>query len=112
MEFRTTGNGLVEAAFACERVFEGYPDVLHGGVICTLLDGAMTNCLFAFGVVAVTGDLRVRFRHPVAASGWAAVRAWIESSSRPLHKLSAELSQEGQIKAMATGKFLERAMNV
>ena len=68
--------------------------------------------LFACGVVAVTGDLRVRFRQPVAASGWAAVQAWVESSSRPLHRLSAELSQDGQIKAMATAKFVERATAV
>jgi acyl-coenzyme A thioesterase PaaI-like protein len=108
MEFRAARHGLVEATFACERAFEGYPDVLHGGVICALLDGAMTNCLFACGVVAMTGDLRVRFRLPVATSGRAAVRAWVESSSRPLHKLAAELMQDGQIRATATAKFVER----
>ena len=112
MDFRTLRDGLVEATFACERAFEGYPEILHGGIICALLDGAMTNCLFASGFVAVTGDLRVRFRQPVAACGWAEVRAWIESSPRPLHKLSAEISQDGRIKAMATAKFLERARAV
>jgi acyl-coenzyme A thioesterase PaaI-like protein len=112
MEFRTPRHGLIEATFACERALEGYPDVLHGGVICALLDGVMTNCLFACGVVAVTGDLRVRFRLPVATSGRAAVRAWVESSSRPLHQLAAELTQDGQIKATATAKFGERTAAV
>jgi acyl-coenzyme A thioesterase PaaI-like protein len=36
--------------------------MLHGGVISSILDGTMTNCLFAHGTVAVTAELRVRFR--------------------------------------------------
>ena len=71
MDFRSAGDGTVQATFACERAFEGYPNVLHGGVICALLDGAMTNCLFAHGCAGVTGDLNVRFCHPVAANGCA-----------------------------------------
>lgn len=27
LEFRTSTGGVVEATFACERVFEGYPDI-------------------------------------------------------------------------------------
>ncbi len=108
LEFRTVAEGIVEATFACQRLLEGYPHVLHGGVICTLLDGAMTNCVFACGSAAMTGDLHVRFRKPVAASGWAVVRAWIEASSPPLHKLAAVLEQDGEIKATARARFVER----
>lgn len=108
MDFRTAGNGIVEATFVCERAFEGYPNVLHGGVICALLDGAMTNCLFAHGRAGVTGDLNVRFCQPVAANGCATVRAWIESSLQPLYKLAAELVQGEEIKATAKARFVER----
>ena len=109
MDFRTAGNGIVEATFACERTFEGYPNILHGGVICALLDGAMTNCLFAHGCAGITADLNVRFCHPVAANGCVTVRAWIESSLQPLYKLAAELAQCEEIKATAKGRFVERA---
>jgi uncharacterized protein (TIGR00369 family) len=108
LEFRAVGEDAVEATFACQRVMEGYPSVLHGGVICALLDGAMTNCVFAKGSAAVTGDLHVRFRKPVAASGWATVRARIEVSSPPLYKLVAHLEQDGEIKAIAKARFVER----
>ena len=89
-------------------MLEGYPHVLHGGVICALLDGAMTNCVFASGSAAVTGDLHVRFRKPVATCGSATVRAWIEASSPPLYKLAAQLEQDGEIKATAKARFVER----
>ncbi len=95
LQFELTPCGVVEASFACQAVFEGYPDMLHGGIICTLLDGAMTNCLFAHGDAAVTAELKVRFRHPV-------------NSLRPLHELAAELVQEQQVMATANAKFLER----
>jgi uncharacterized protein (TIGR00369 family) len=110
IEFRQNGQGVVEAVFACQTVFEGYPDMLHGGIICTLLDGAMTNCLFANGVTAVTADLKVRFRHPVVTKRPARVRAWVTATLRPLHELAAELVQNEQVMATAKAKFFEKVM--
>ena len=95
----------VTASFDCSEVFQGYPNVMHGGVISSLLDGVMTNCLFAHGRVAVTTELRVRFRHPVATGCRATVRAWIGSSYHRLYILKAELVQNDQVKATAEGKF-------
>ena len=108
LEFRVAHDGAVEATFPCHPVFAGYPGMLHGGVICTLLDGAMTNCLFAHGLAAVTVDINVRFRHPVTVSLPAVVRAWIESGGSPLHRLAAELLQGGQVVATATGRFVKK----
>jgi len=100
--------GAVEATFPCERVFAGYPGVLHGGIICALLDGAMTNCLFAHGLVAVTADLHVRFRQPVRVNRPALVRARCESGGSPLHRMAAEMLQDGQVVATAAARFVER----
>ncbi len=112
LDFRHVAGTMVEADFPCDRALEGYPWVLHGGVICTLLDGAMTNCLFAAGQVAMTGDLHVRFRKPVVAVGSACVRAWIEESTPPLYKLAAHLEQDGEIKATARARFMQRAEEI
>jgi hypothetical protein len=57
----------------------------------------------------VTGELKVRFQHPVATRHVARVRAWIDYSAPPLHVLKAELIQNEQAKANATGKFMEHA---
>lgn len=108
LEFHLDQHGAVEASFACQAVFEGYPDMLHGGIICALLDGAMTNCLFAHGLAAVTAELKVRFRHPVVTKRPARVRAWIAKTFHPLHEMAAELVQEEQVMATARAKFVER----
>ena len=94
-------------AEASDVSFEGYAGWVHGGVIASLMDGAMTNCMFAQGVPVVTAELNVRFRHPVATDKAATVRAWVDQSSPPLYLLKAEVAQAEQIKATACGKFME-----
>jgi len=109
LQFAETGEGEVQARFDCSSGFEGYTGMLHGGVVASLLDGAMMNCLFARGISAVTADLAVRFRHPVVIDTPATVCARIERSSPPRHLVKAEIVQGGQVKATATGKFMEQA---
>jgi len=100
-------DGSVQGKFTASEVFAGYVGRLHGGVIAALLDGVMTNCLFAHGCRAVTAELTVRYRHPVAAVGCLAVRAWLTRSRAPLHYVEAELRQGSQVKVTALGKFIE-----
>jgi acyl-coenzyme A thioesterase PaaI-like protein len=54
LHFTVAPEGGVESTFAGSDVFEGYAGWLHGGLTAALLDGAMTNCLFAHGCQAVT----------------------------------------------------------
>jgi uncharacterized protein (TIGR00369 family) len=108
LEFHVADDGVVEATFDCESMFQGYPNVLHGGIIASLLDGAMTNCLFAHGCCAVTAELSVRFRHPIVTGSPAVVRARIESSAGSLSLLVADVSQKGRVMATAKGKFVEK----
>ena len=106
LRYTPAADGSVSATFLGNCALEGYSGMLHGGVVATLLDGAMTNCLFARGIRALTADLRVRYRSPVLAAEELTVRAWVESSWHELFNLQAELTQAGQIKARAEGKFM------
>lgn len=106
-EFSLRADGGVEGTFAARDVFEGYSGLLHGGVTAALLDGAMTNCLFARGVEALTAELTVRYRGPIALLGEIAVRAWLTASRGRLRLLRAELLQGDRLKATAVGKFVE-----
>jgi uncharacterized protein (TIGR00369 family) len=109
LEFRASEDGSVQATFDCQKAHEGYANVMHGGMVAALLDGAMTNCLFAHGHPGVTAEITVRFRQPVCTGTTATVRAWIERCARPLHVLGAEVTQGGEVKATARGKFMEQA---
>lgn len=93
--------------FKGHHALQGYTGMLHGGVIASLLDSAMTNCLFQQGINAVTGDLRIRYRHPTPCNAELFLRARVVSEKRPLFELKAELLIGAQITAHATAKFME-----
>lgn len=82
--------------------------MLHGGIIAALLDGAMTNCIFARGFVAVTAELNVRYRASVAAGEEVTIRAWLDQSHSRLHQLRSELVQDNVVKVIATAKFMQK----
>lgn len=108
LRFSPREDGSVEARLECREAFQGYEGILHGGITSAVLDGAMTNCLFAHGIVAMTGEMTVRFRHPVQVGAPVTVRARIARSQRPLHVVEAELIQDGRVHAKGVGKFMER----
>lgn len=107
LRYTAAPDGSVSASFPGNCALEGYPGMLHGGIVASLLDGAMTNCLFAQGIRALTGDLRVRYRSPVIAAEELTVRAGLESSWHELFELRAEITQCGDVKARAHGKFIK-----
>jgi uncharacterized protein (TIGR00369 family) len=107
LDFSVHDDGSVGASFRGHFALEGFQGCLHGGMIASLLDGAMTNCLFAHGCVAMTAELKVRYRKPVFIGQEMTIRAWITRSQPPLHLVEAELKQEGCAKAIASAKFFE-----
>ncbi len=111
LKFIPNSEGGVEAVFHPTSFHQGYEGILHGGVIATLLDAAMTNCLFARGHCGVTADLHIRYRHPVASGKPCTLYAWIERETRPLFVLRAELRQGGKLHVVATAKFMEQSVH-
>ena len=107
IQVHANADGSVEGTFDCHPFYQGYHGILHGGVISAILDGAMTNCLFAHGKSGVTARLIIRFLKPVAADGTVTIKARLCDYSPPLYVLEAELSQDGNVLTQATAKFMD-----
>lgn len=108
LTFATGEDGVLNASFHGNPGLEGYEGLLHGGMTAFLLDGTMTNCLFAQGIVAVTAELNVRFQVPVLIGPEIHLTSWIEKRHAPLFLLGAQLRQDNCVKATASAKFMER----
>lgn len=108
LRFCSGPDGEVVANFVAGSALQGYDSLVHGGVIASLLDAAMTHCLFHQSIQAVTGDLRVRYLHPVACNLVLELRARLLFACPPLYQLQAELRCDGQVMARAEGKFMRR----
>jgi uncharacterized protein (TIGR00369 family) len=106
LDFTATDDGEVSAVFRGQPALQGYPDILHGGIISALLDSAMTNCLFNHDICAVTAELRVRFRHPIPCSAEIVITARISEQLPPLYRMSGEIRHQGRIMARAEARFM------
>jgi len=106
--FRPTGEGGVATRFTAGPALAGYPGLLHGGLICALVDGAMTNCLFARGVTAVTAELNVRYLEGVPVERDLEITAGCLRARGHLFVLQAEIRLDGRTVVRATGKFIDK----
>ena len=106
--FGVSQDGTVEAEVLCGEDKQGYAGRLHGGFIASLLDGAMTNCLFSYGVEAVTGELKIRLLLPIQPGEPLVVRAWLNEDRSPLYYMKSEVHQGGHLAARASGTFMQK----
>ncbi len=64
LEFESVGSD-VRTSVTFPSKFQGYSDVVHGGLVSTVLDETMVTLLNRMGYLALTAELSVRFREPV-----------------------------------------------
>ncbi len=57
--------GRVVAHFTGKEEHQGYPGVMHGGIVTALLDEVIGRVAIAHDLWTVTAKLEVRFRRPV-----------------------------------------------
>ena len=109
LKFLPDERGGVFASFRGNSLLQGYDGILHGGIICGLLDAAMGHCLFHRNITAVTGELSIRFIMPVPYDANLTLRAWLVSETPPLYVLKGELIHAGKIMSSGEAKFMQKA---
>jgi uncharacterized protein (TIGR00369 family) len=107
LAFTSRPDGSVSAVHTTGVQHQGYTGILHGGMVSMLLDAAMTHCLFAHGIAAVTAELLVRFVAPVKIGQRVELTARLIETKRRTYRLEARLTCEARLMARATAKFLD-----
>lgn len=107
IKYEPAADGAMKADWAPDRTWEGFRGIIHGGIISTVLDEAMSKAVAASGGEALTAELRVRFRRPVRAGQEYTIRGWIHDCSRRRTRTEAAITgADGQEFAHAWGTFL------
>jgi len=107
LRFQRNKVGEMVAEWIPEPELEGFQGIVHGGLVSTVLDEAMSKVVAESGVKALTAELRVRFRQQVASGKMICVRGWIDSQNRRMTKTEAVLtSSDGTELAHAWATFL------
>ena len=89
------------------REYQGYTNVVHGGIVTLLLDEALGSFVQEkYNERAMTGRLEVRYKHPTPVETELKIYAWQESQRRNIIFLKAAVeTPDGTITAEATAKF-------
>ncbi|RLT44336.1 MAG: PaaI family thioesterase [Chloroflexi bacterium] len=67
----------VVAYYTPRREDQGFPEVMHGGLLSLLLDEAMGWAMYADRLFAVTAKMELRYRRPVGVESTLTIRARI-----------------------------------
>jgi uncharacterized protein (TIGR00369 family) len=107
LHFVMQDDGWTAAPFVADKMHQGYPGFVHGGLVTTLLDEAMGWATYGAGIWALTGKLEMSFRKPVPVDETLTVRARITRDRGRLIESEAELRDaSGTLLADAKGVLL------
>ena len=103
----------MKASWHTDEEWEGFPGVIHGGIVSTVLDEAMSQAVVAFGVPAFTCQLLVRLHHHVGTAEQLDVKGWVvEKRKRKIMTEASLIDEGGKERAHAWATFLEMARTV
>jgi hypothetical protein len=87
--------------------FQGFDDLLHGGVICAMLDDAMWWAVYvAHKAITVTADMQLRYREPVSTGSALRIEGIVGAGRRIYPAAARMLDASGRVVAEATARFV------
>ncbi len=105
LQFEKTNENLARARVIFHENYVGYPGIVHGGIVTTVLDEAMAKALLLQDIIAFTVEISVRFRKKAEPGREYLVEGWVEEKKRNIYFTGARL-MAGEIEiASARGKF-------
>jgi uncharacterized protein (TIGR00369 family) len=108
LEFFIAGDGSVVGLPTVSDTFEGPVGLVHGGVIATLLDEAMSKAVRARGLTAMTRQMEIDYLRPVPSATPIRIEGHVVRSEGRKHWTEARIQNaHGVVLAAGKGLFVE-----
>ncbi|MBN1959240.1 MAG: PaaI family thioesterase [Desulfuromonadales bacterium] len=85
--------------------FQGWQDVVHGGILATLLDEACAYACMAVVKSCVTAEIKVRYRKPVPVGRVIEIFGHLVDDRRKIWTAQAQIKIDGTLHAEAESKM-------
>ena len=86
--------------------FQGYKNILHGGILSALLDEVMIKSILAQDILTLTCEIKVRFKKPVKIGQRLFLEGKPTENKGKILLAEGKISDEdGEVVATAEGKF-------
>jgi uncharacterized protein (TIGR00369 family) len=108
LEFFRAEDGSLVSFSIIPNTFEGPPGYLHGGIIATLLDEAMSKAVRAQGSISMTRKIEIEYLRPVPSGTQLRIEGRVVRNESRKHWAEARILNEGgTVLAEAKGLFIE-----
>jgi len=98
----------IKTEFVPQKEHQGYADIVHGGIVSTLLDEVMVKLAIELGMPAVTAQMDIRLRKAVKVGEKLTFTAEIQENTSKLIIASAKAETDnGVVVADAKGKLVK-----
>jgi uncharacterized protein (TIGR00369 family) len=107
LKFIRLDDGRIRTEFIPPKKFQGFKDILHGGIMATLLDETMIHLVFGRGEKVVTARLEMKLRKPAKIGEKITITAELLSDSGRRIELAAEAKDpSGELLAEGKGTMV------
>lgn len=77
LTFEDTPGGRTRTVWRPRKEHQGFKDIVHGGLVATVLDEVMIRMLYLRGIAAVTGTMETKLLQPLRAGLDYRFEAWM-----------------------------------
>jgi acyl-coenzyme A thioesterase PaaI-like protein len=108
LQFFQESDGCVHATYTPKEEHQGFPGVMHGGLVTALLDEILGRTAIASNMWCMTAELAVRFRKPIPIGEPLKLKGEIIRKKGRLLEGKSELRlSDGSLAAEAHGTYLK-----
>ena len=94
--------------YVANDLYEGSPNLIHPGILATILDETMITVNKYIESMALTSELTIRYLQPAYINENLYIRGWYVKKSKKIIENRAEIENEmGKVVARAKGKYIE-----
>ena len=104
IDFTVNNDNSATAKIKVPQNFQGWKNIIHGGIISTLLDEVSIYACRNITLKSVTAEIKVKFKKPVPTNTEIILQAKVVESKRKLIMVKAQLLCEGNVYASAETK--------
>jgi len=101
------GDRTARTRFVADGAYQGWKDLVHGGILMTLMDETMAKAAVHCGLNIVTAEMTSKFKSPARVGMPLICSAKIEDIRKRLVYARASIQgEDGSVIAEATGKLM------
>jgi acyl-coenzyme A thioesterase PaaI-like protein len=104
LEFQDTPEGRMRTHWTPRKEHQGFKDIVHGGLVATVLDEVMVRLLYLRGIPAVTAGMETKLLRPLRWGKEYRFEGWIVQERGRAVVTEAEAREVGSGERVAWGK--------